>query len=82
MKKDIIDYLKNFIEIWDKKGSVKNLKFDAKDEDDFQEFVLYFQNMLGFSNAERKKISHSQILHLMIELVLCILKKQKSMKEY
>lgn len=52
MKKNIIDYLKNFIEIWDKKGSVKNLKFDAKDEDDFQEFVLYFQNMLGFSNAE------------------------------
>ncbi len=52
MKKGVVDYLKNFIEVWDKKGNIKNLKFDAKDENDFQEFILYFQNMLGFSNAE------------------------------
>lgn len=52
MRKSVVNYLKNFIEVWDKKGSVKIVKFDAKDENDFQEFVLYFQNILGFSQIE------------------------------
>lgn len=52
MKSDIVLFLKKFIEIWNRKGSIKNLYLNKNCENEFQDYMLYFVNLLDYAQYE------------------------------
>lgn len=52
MKKDIVLYLKKFIEFWNKNAKFNNLQLNKNLEKEFQDYMLYFVNLLDYAQFE------------------------------